>query len=125
MVYNNLYYGLLEVTALNCMKCGIELKNSGVFCDDCLTDMKKYPVKPNITVQIPYRPSSSQTKKKPRRYKYVKPEEQIRHLKRVRNRLIVVLMLVILLLALCVAALVWLALSGMLNELARNFGIIS
>ena len=55
----------------------------------------------------------------------MKPEEQIRHLKRVRNRLIVVLMLVILLLALCVAALVWLALSGMLNELARNFGIIS
>lgn len=108
-----------------CMKCGAELKNSGVFCENCQADMEKYPVKPNITVQIPYRPSSAQTKKKPRRHKYVKPEEQIRHLKRVRNCLITALVIAIVLLAVCAAALVWLFLSGSLDELGRNYGLIA
>ena len=56
-------YGLSEVTALNCTKCGVELKNSGVFCEDCLADMEKYPVNPNVTVRIPYRPAPAPVKK--------------------------------------------------------------
>lgn len=110
---------------MNCMKCGVELKTSGVFCGNCQADMQKYPIKPNITVQIPYRPAPAPSKKKQRRHKYVKPEEQIRHLKRVRNRLIVMLLLAILLLAACAAALIWLFLSGNLNELGQNYGLIS
>ena len=70
---------------MNCMKCGAELKESGVFCEACLLDMEKYPVKPNITVQIPRRPVTAPPRKKAKRQRYVKPEEQIAHLKRVRN----------------------------------------
>lgn len=110
---------------MNCMKCGTELKKSGVFCEKCLEDMANYPVKPNISVQIPYRPAPAPVKKKSRRHKYVKPEEQIRHLKLVRKRLIGLLLLTLLLLALCAGALVWLIISGHLNELGRNYGIIS
>ena len=110
---------------MNCMKCGAELKNSGVFCEKCLEEMANYPVKPNISVQIPYRPAPAPAKKKARRHKYVKPEEQIRHLKRVRKRLTGLLILATLLLAACAAALIWLFLSGNLNELGRDYGIIS
>ncbi len=76
---------------MNCMKCGVELKDSGVFCEACLAEMEKYPVEPGILVSIPRRPVTITPKKKARSQRYMKPEEQIRHLKRVRNWLCVLL----------------------------------
>lgn len=70
---------------MNCMKCGTEIKGSGVFCEECLAEMEKYPVKPNITVQLPIRPAVAPARKKVRRQRHIKPEDQIRHLKKVRN----------------------------------------
>ena len=110
---------------MKCLKCGAELKNTGVFCPDCLGDMDKYPVKPNITVQIPYRPAPAPVKKKARRPKYVKPEEQIRHLKEVRKNLAIALAVAVLLLAGCIAALVWLLIKGGMDELSRHMGLMS
>ena len=52
-----------------------------MFCGDCLAVMEKYPVKPNITVQIPVRPATPSVKKKQRKQKHTNPEEQIRHLR--------------------------------------------
>lgn len=75
---------------MNCMKCGSTITGSGVFCQECLADMEKYPVKPNITVQLPVRSTVPAVKKKSR-HKYIKPEDQIRHLKKVRNWLCVLL----------------------------------
>mgnify|MGYP003304589589 CR=1 FL=1 len=66
---------------MNCMKCGREISEDSVFCADCLAVMEKYPVKPSITVQIPVRPVSPPIKKKQRKQKYIKPEDQIRHLR--------------------------------------------
>ncbi len=66
---------------MNCIKCGVEIPENQVFCDNCLAGMEKYPVKPNITVNIPIRPASPPAKKKSRRLKYIKPEDSIRHLK--------------------------------------------
>ena len=86
---------------MNCMKCGAELRDSGVFCEACLADMEKYPVQPNITVQIPRRPLTAPVKKKAARQRYVKPEDQIRHLKRVRNGLCVLLAAALLAFAAC------------------------
>ena len=79
-----------------CMKCGAKMKNSGVFCENCLADMEKYPVKSNITVHIPERPVEAPVRKRTRRVKYTKPEDQIRHLKNVRNWLIGLLLATIL-----------------------------
>ena len=78
----------MVVFDLNCLKCGAEMKESGVFCDTCLADMANYPVKPNITVQIPRRPVTPVVKKKVKKSRFVKPEDQIRHLKWVRNWLV-------------------------------------
>ena len=76
---------------MNCLKCGSEMKDSGVFCETCLADMANYPVKPNITVQIPRRPSAPVAKKKAKKSRFPRPEDHIRHLKRVRNWLIALL----------------------------------
>ncbi len=103
-MYNCGNYGFWEVSALDCMKCGKELKNEGVFCPDCLAEMEKYPVKPNITVQLPPRRITTAARKKARRQRYVKAEDQIRHLKTVRNRLIATLVAVILLFSAAAAA---------------------
>ena len=74
---------------MNCLKCGAEMKESGAFCDACLEDMAKYPVKPNVTVQLPRRPDIPATKKKKaKKVRIIKPEDQIRQLKFVRNWLI-------------------------------------
>jgi len=64
-----------------CMKCGREIRESGVFCNNCLAEMEKYPVKPNISIQLPSRPDNSAPKKKTKPVKEIPPEEQIRHLK--------------------------------------------
>lgn len=81
---------------MNCMKCGIELKTDGIFCPECLEEMEKYPVKPNITIQLPIRRPSTVSRKKIRRQRHIKPEDQIRHLKKVRNLLCGTLIFVLL-----------------------------
>ena len=66
---------------MHCMKCGRKIEDQKVFCADCLSEMEKYPVKPDTTVHIPVRPVTPPAKKKTRRARDAKPEEQLRHLK--------------------------------------------
>ncbi len=39
---------------MQCMKCGREIPAGDVFCENCLADMEKYPVKPGTVVHIPH-----------------------------------------------------------------------
>lgn len=68
---------------MQCVKCGREIKEPNVFCPDCLKDMERYPVEPNVTVTIPVRPVKPASRKKKNRTRYTKPEDQIKHLKAV------------------------------------------
>lgn len=45
-----------------CLKCGKKTDGSNVFCNDCLTVMDRYPVKPGTVVHIPSRPAVPATK---------------------------------------------------------------
>lgn len=81
--------------------------------------MEKYPVKPNITVTLPDRTATAPSRKRNRRQKYIKPEDQIRYLKKVRNLLIV--LLVTALLAFGATALMILELLER-NEIDLNIG---
>lgn len=71
------------VVRLNCLKCGREIEEGQVFCNDCLVQMAKYPVKPGTAVQLPSRGSAAVSKKvhSRRRTKAV-PEEQLKALKK-------------------------------------------
>ena len=66
---------------MNCMKCGRELKDNGVFCSRCRTDMDHYPVKPNTVVQLPQRSQEVVVKKAPRK-RELTPEEQLARLRK-------------------------------------------
>lgn len=70
---------------MNCMKCGKEMSGNQHFCEQCLEEMEKYPVKPNTVVQIPVRPFSTPAKRKTKRSRFIRPEDEIRFLrKRIR-----------------------------------------
>ena len=71
---------------MTCMKCGVEIPESQVFCDSCLSVMEQYPVKPDVVVKLPQRREIPVKKNTPRK-KTRTPEEQIVRLKR-RNRLL-------------------------------------
>ena len=43
------------VLTLYCMKCGKRTGKTQVFCDECLAVMEKYPVKPDVAIQLPKR----------------------------------------------------------------------
>lgn len=38
-----------------CLKCGKKTEGISLFCDECLTAMERYPVKPGTVVHIPHR----------------------------------------------------------------------
>ena len=93
---------------MNCMKCGVELKNSGVFCPECLAVMEKYPVNPNVLVKLPNRITAAPAKKK-KRAKVLKPEEQVRQLKKANRWLVTLLILALLAWAACAFLLIHLS----------------
>lgn len=83
-----------------CLKCGRDIEEGQVFCDSCLEVMKKYPVKPNIAIQLPGRKEAPVQKKM-----YVKRrqpptlEEQLLRLKKRIKGLLILWFITLLLLA--------------------------
>ncbi len=87
---------------MNCMKCGRETSQDHVFCADCLEEMKKYPVKPGIAIQLPRREHPSALKKAVMRRKTVPTTDDV--IKR-QKRLIRLMSILILLMALLIGML--------------------
>ena len=63
---------------MNCLRCGRETPAEQIFCQDCLIEMEKYPVKPGTAVQLPQRKENHSPRKSKRRIHT--SEEHIRHL---------------------------------------------
>lgn len=90
---------------MNCMKCGRETPSEQVFCDDCLAEMEKYPVKPGTVVLLPRRRDPSAAKKTVKR-RAVPLEDQVKLLKKRVKNLTIALAVCLLLLALGIAYMV-------------------
>lgn len=68
---------------MSCMKCGRDIEEGQVFCEACLADMAKYPVKPNTAIQLPHRKDGPTPKKAhTRRRQPPKPEEKVEAMKK-------------------------------------------
>lgn len=65
---------------MKCMKCGCVIPAGQVFCDECLEDMEKHPVKPGTPVILPRREKQAAPKRSRKRVQ--KPEEIITRLRR-------------------------------------------
>lgn len=73
---------------MNCMKCGREIDAEDAFCPICLGLMEKYPIRPDVVVQLPNR-QEPPAKKAPSRKRAPAPEEMVLKLKK-RNRILIV-----------------------------------
>ena len=85
---------------MNCMRCGRETVDNQVFCNECLADMEKYPVRPGTVVHLPRRREEPAVKKSlGRRKAPPSPEEQVKRLKlQIRRQRIVLLICTVLML---------------------------
>lgn len=92
---------------MECMKCGRETAEGEIFCKECLTQMKKYPVQTNTPVVIPKR---EELRRKAPQKKVPKPEEQIAHMNQIIVRLrkwISILSVLLVLTALALGYVIW------------------
>ena len=69
---------------MHCLKCGQKTGDSEVFCENCLEDMKKYPVKPGTVVRLPQRQPAPVNKKRPQ--KHLSFRKAIDQISMLRNR---------------------------------------
>ena len=89
---------------MQCLKCGNDTNSEQVFCDECLTSMEEYPVKPGTHIQLPHRPQSTANKPVARKRSFT-PEEQVLRLRRSVKGLAIALVCSILALGLTVTLL--------------------
>lgn len=61
---------------MNCMKCGKEIAENRVFCDDCLEVMSQYPVQPGTPIHLPNANPSAEKKVAPKK-RQPTPEEYL------------------------------------------------
>lgn len=84
---------------MNCMKCGREVPLDRVFCDSCLEEMKRYPIRPDTPIHLPPEKERTAARAALLRRRIASPEQdQLRRL-RIRLRLawaVIGLLLVIL-----------------------------
>lgn len=66
---------------MNCLRCGRETVDEGLFCPDCLDVMKDCPIPPRTAVLLPRRREEQPVKKLVRR-KIPSAEEQLKRVKR-------------------------------------------
>lgn len=63
---------------MRCMKCAREIPEQQAFCEACLEEMAKHPVRANAIVQLPPRTEVPVAKKKAHRHRDPKPEDLLR-----------------------------------------------
>ena len=94
---------------MNCMRCGVEITPESVFCDDCLADMEKHPVKPGTPVNLPRREKQQPVKRVRKRVH--KPDEVISTLRRIIGWLLTI----VLILAIALTITIYLLVSGSID----------
>lgn len=111
---------------MNCMKCGRKTQADQVFCQECLAEMEKYPVKPGTVVLLPKRQANPGTKRPVARKRFSKPEEQITYLKK-RNRWLVraVVILAFAFVAVSAVALYFMDKQDVPTYIGRNYSTVS
>lgn len=111
---------------MRCLKCGKEIAEKEVFCEECLAVMAKFPVKPETKIFLPVNTAPTVVKKNIQRRRILSPEERIFRLKKVILWLTVSLLITVLSLVLSITLLVD-SLSGEKAETAigQNYGTMT
>ena len=105
---------------MNCMKCGREVDEGRVFCDECLEYMERDPIKMNTPVLIPAQPPK---KSSPRR-QVVNPEEEVKRLEKLNQNLFLILMLLFTTTLLLLGYVFNQEVLQVVDELGKNYHVI-
>ena len=102
---------------MNCIKCGREMSENGVFCPRCLEVMDRYPIKPGTPVTLPIPASAEQNRKPVRVRRRLSIAEK---LKRTR-RLALILSGLLLVFAIALSATLAMLLQDNDSDTGRNY----
>ena len=105
---------------MNCLKCGRELKEGQVFCDNCLESMEQEPIKINTPVLIPTQPKVTAS----HRRQIVNPEEEVKRLEKINQNLILWLILTTVAMALFALGLYHQEFLEVVEEIGKNYNVI-
>ena len=85
---------------MRCLKCGTDIPNGQVFCDDCQADAKAYPVKPGTPISLNFREDAPLHSTNVSSRRLLTPSEQVLKFQRtIRKMRWLILLLTILLMA--------------------------
>jgi hypothetical protein len=90
---------------MNCIRCGREIEEPNVFCEECLQEMEKQPVNPGTPIQLPVHGDCSDPKRARFRLAESKWTDKIFRLKYIIVFLIILIVLLAAALALCICML--------------------
>ena len=107
---------------MGCLKCGRDVAPGQVFCQDCLTEMQKYPVDPATAIHLPLRKNPGPAKRAQRR-RPLSPEEQVKRL-RARLRGAILWAVLFTLLAVLLAYPAWRFLTHSEKPIGRNYSVV-
>lgn len=94
---------------MNCLRCGRDTAEQQVFCDTCLADMARHPVKPDVAIYLPNRkPKEAPKKNVHKRRREHTPEEMVVILRK-RVRILAALVLILAMMLSAAAVGVWFA----------------
>lgn len=107
-----------------CMKCGRDIKEGQVFCNSCLEDMKKYPVKPGTAIQLPHKKEAPSKKVYVKRKQPPTAEEQLQKLRKRLKRMIILWLITLILLGAAIYPTVQFFMDLSLELPGQNYTII-
>lgn len=94
-----------------CLRCGKKTEEKQAFCEDCLENMQRHPVKPGVAIHLPQRDATRQEKKSPARHREPEAAEQLAQLRKMIRWLVGML---------AVLAVLLLLVSGMLMHVLEK-----
>ena len=109
-----------------CMKCGKEIGENRVFCEDCLTVMTQYPVRQGTPIHLPSNTVSPEKKPTPKK-RQPTPEERLLRFKTATRWLSIALVCSLLILGITISLLIN-ALdtpASTQNDIGKNYNTVS
>lgn len=104
---------------MNCMKCGREVEEGQVFCQECLEQMEADPIRISTPVHIPRQPSKGAAV----HHSVIHPEDEIRRLERANERLRIWVILLAMATLLLGMAVYHKEVADAVAELGRNYSV--
>ena len=94
---------------MKCMRCARETAPQQVFCNACLEDMARYPVRSDTPIYLPVRKPKEAPKKKSRRIRRERTAEEMVMILRKRVKVLTAITVILVMMLSAATAGVWLA----------------